>query len=224
MSMDNIVFVSYCNQCNIEFDKTPDFTLIVFCYCDNKTIHDYPYFPNQFLNIKTECKGDLIYEQYRILKRGYFDYKYVAMYDDDIAVKVSDIERTFKIAEENNLDLFAPSLSRRSHGTFPFTYNSGSGVRETEWIEIMMPHFSKKFMDEFSYHIEQLSSYNLKSGWGYDIRLFPHILNKINGKCAVIDDVQVTHKNPITSNSRTFSNGLTAGEELNVVNHYANQL
>ena len=222
MSMDNILFVSYCTQCNIQFDKTPNFKLVVFCYCDNKNSNDYPFKPDLFYTIKTECKGDLIYEQTRILRSC--DYKYAAMYDDDIVVKVSDIEKTFQIAEENNLDLFAPSLTKKSYGTFPFTFNHGTGIRETEWIEIMMPHFSKKFMDEFIKHLDNLSSYNLKSGWGYDIKLFPYILNEISGKCAVIDDVQVTHKNPITSNARTFSNGLSAGEELNIVNHYVNQL
>lgn len=97
-------------------------------------------------------QGDLIQRQIKLLDDLIKDYSFVAMYDDDIEVKVSDRERAFSIAERERLDLFAPALTHDSHYTYDFTLYEGRGVRQVEWVEIMMPHFSRRFLDRFKCH------------------------------------------------------------------------
>lgn len=224
MSTHNIVFIPFDSEVNIIFDKAPSFITIVTSFLRDQSIESFPYPVDYFFNIKTECKGDMIEEQIRIINNIGIDYKFVAMYDDDIEIKISDIEKVFDIAEQHQLDLFAPSLSNDSHHTFNFTLNKGNGIRNVDWVEIMMPHFSKKFLNEFQIHLNKLSSFNMKSGWGFDIALSPYILKKISGSCAIIDDVIAKHNRPIRTPGKVFSNGLTPGEELEIVNNYLNQL
>lgn len=92
-----------------------------------------------------------------------------------------------------------------------------------DWVEIMMPHFSKKFIDRFKEHIINLSKYNLKTSYGYDTALFPLILKEIKGNCAIIDFIISEHKRKITSDKKTFSNGLTALQEMKIVEDYVRE-
>lgn len=224
MSINNVVFIPFHDEVNIIFDKEPSFTLIVTSYINDQHPDSFPYDVDHFFNIKTECKGDMIIEQIKILENVCPNYKFVAMYDDDIEIKISDIEKVFAIAENNNLDLFAPSLTHDSYHTFNFTLNHGNSTRKVDWVEIMMPHFSKKFIDEFKPHLHNLSNYNLKSGYGFDITLFPIVLKSINGECAIVDQVTSKHNRPIRSCGRTFTNGLMPGQEMEIVNNYANTI
>jgi len=216
----NVVFIPFNNEVNIIFDKRPNFITVVMCFSREDPVPKFPYLVDYFCAEHTECKGDLIHAQIQVLDEYIKDYNFVAMYDDDIKIKVSDIEKIFKISEEKKLDLFAPSLSKDSYHTYDFTLNKGTGMRKVDWVEIMMPHFSKKFIEQFKVHISNLSNYNLKTSYGYDISLFPLILKEINGKCAIIDDIIAQHNRKITSDKKTFSNGLTALQEMSIVENY----
>ena len=218
----NVVFIPFNNEVNIIFDKRPNFITIVMCFSHEKPVPKFPYLTDYFCAIETECKGDLMQYQIEILNNIIKDYNFVAMYDDDIKIKVSEIEKLFEIAQEKKLDLFAPSLSSDSYHTYDVTLNKGSGIRLVKWVEIMMPHFSRRFIEQFKLHLKNLSQYNLKTSYGFDLFLFPQILKEIGGNCAIVDDIIAEHNRKITSDKKTFSNGLTALQEMQLVENYVN--
>ena len=220
----NVVFIPFNNEINIIFDKRPNFITVVMCFSRENPTPTFPYLIDYFCAVPTECKGDLMQNQIIILNDIIKEYNFVAMYDDDIKIKVSEIEKLFEIAQEENLDLFAPSLSHDSYYTYDITLNKGSGVRSAEWVEIMMPHFSKRFIEQFKIHLKSLSEYNLKTSYGFDLFLFPQILKEIGGHCAIVDDIIAKHNREITSDKKIFSNGLTALQEMNLVENYVNAL
>jgi len=207
----NLVMVSYAGEINIEFDKNPNFDLVVFNYGGNKR---FPQKCKYELIVKTECKGDLMHKQIQFLSELKTQYDYICSYDDDVEVTVSDLEKTFKIAHENNLDLFAPSLTPDSQHSHPWTLHKGKGVSKCEWVEVMMPGMSKRFMNEMMpLFLAIFDKCQFKSGWGIDMYLFPYVLEHLKGKCGIIQDVQVAHRRKITSRGRKFSNNLTAWQE-----------
>lgn len=220
MLMNNIVCIPFNDEVNIIFDKKPNFTTIVTSFLLEQDPSIFPYPVDYFFNIRTECKGDMIQQQIKIVDNLIKDYKFVAMYDDDIEIKVSEIEKVFEYAEQNELDLFAPSLTHDSHHTYDFTLNKNSEIRKVDWVEIMMPHFSKRFIEQFKNHLKNLSKYDFKSGYGYDIYLWPKVLEEINGNCAIIDNVLAKHNRAITSHGKVFTNGMNPIDEMNIVKTY----
>jgi GR25 family glycosyltransferase involved in LPS biosynthesis len=218
----NVVFIPFNNEVNIIFDKRPNFITVVMCFSHEKPVPKFPYLVDYFCAVQTECKGDLMQYQIEILNNIIKDYNFVAMYDDDIKIKVSEIEKLFEIAQEKKLDLFAPSLSSDSYHTYDVTLNKGSGIRLVKWVEIMMPHFSRRFIEQFKLHLKNLSQYNFKTSYGFDLFLFPEILEEIRGNCAIVDDIIAKHNREITSDKKTFSNGLTALQEMKLVENYVN--
>ena len=83
--MKNLVMVSYAGEMNIEFDKKPDFDLIVFNYGGKGR---FPQKCKYELMVKTECKGDLMHEQIRFLSELKTEYRFICSYDDDVEVSV----------------------------------------------------------------------------------------------------------------------------------------
>ena len=214
---NNIMFVSFTEDLHLIFDKIPEFDIIVLRYGDAKP-YQVPALVRDIIDVKTECKADIIYHSLKYLRENYTRYNTVSFYDDDIDIKVSQYENCLRIAEEHQLDLWAPSLSHDSNWSHEFTLHNGSNsVKEENFIEIMMPCLSQKMIDEmYDPFIKVMDKYNFKSGWGIDADLFPELLKRINGKCAVIHQEVVSHKRPVTSGGRTFSNNMTSWEEWEV--------
>lgn len=227
---NNIVFIPFNSEINIIFDKEPSFTVVVSAYNSQIRRDELPISCDYFLSVRSECKGDLVYAQLCFIKEMNLDFDYVAMYDDDIVIRISEIEEMFRLAKSLNLDLFSPSLSVDSIYTWKFMVSqqmaSGYVGRNTEWIEIMMPHFSKRFFVEFKRHLDMLFAKNsLHSGYGMDNIIFPLIVREFIGfSCAIIDSVIAKHLRPISSDRRVFSNGKTAVEEVLLIIEYVKQL
>jgi hypothetical protein len=124
------------------------------------------------------------------------DYDRILLMDDDITTSPIEIEKFFRICEENNFDLAQPGLIKGSTYTFIPTLRIGNAKYHlTNMVEIMMPCFSKRLFKETFEDIE-FSKYG--HGWGLEgiwNKKF-HIGNgftKFGGKIGVIDDVEFGH-------------------------------
>ena len=214
------IILSYSDDVSLQFDEDPNFDLYIFNYGKSK----YPYECVDEVMVETECKGDLMFYEVSYIINNNLSYDYVGFFDDDIKIKVSELNRMFLISSNNNLDLSAPSLTNDSYSSHKFTLNCGSGVRSVPWVEVMMPCMSRRFLETFNGFIKSLyQDWNLVSGWGIDLHVFPLILRLIKGRCAIIDDIKVHHYRPISSNNRTFKNGYSAHKELSIVNTIINR-
>ena len=218
--MNNILCVSYKDKISLIYDKKPEFDIVVFDYGSN-----VPY--DQYYDIKfdvnTECKGDLFVQGIDTILNTYGKFDRMCFFDDDIVIKISMIETLFELAKDHKLDLFQPSLSHDSYYSHKFTLTQGKGMRNIDWVEVMMPGFSYEFTTKLHEQLKILDlKYNIKSGWGIDKYTFPHILNSMDGTCMISDDIVASHINPVASKNRIFSNGKNAHQELELIKrHYS---
>ena len=222
----DIMFVSFTEDLHLIFDKIPNFDIIVLRYGNAKE-YQVPSLVRDIIDVDTECKADIIYHSLKYLDENYTSYGYVGFIDDDIDMKVSQYENCLKIARENDLDMFAPSLSQDSNHSHAHTlYNGSNEVKIEPWVEVMMPTMSKKLIDVMKEpFIRIMDKYNFKSGWGMDADLFPDLLKRVDGKCGVIHQEVVEHKRPVSSGGRVFSNNMTSWQEWDlwkelIVNDY----
>lgn len=217
-SLKNIFCVSYGHEVSIKFDTSPEFDLVVLNYSDEGSENKFPHDCTHEMHVKTECKGDLMLLALNFVNLNYKDYSRVCVFDDDITITISQINQLFAIAEQHSLDQFAPSLSRDSVFTHAHTLCHNKGVRKVQWVEVMMPGFSKRFVDQMlPLYNDLYDTYNLKSSWGLDTHVFPAVNSSINGGCAIIDDIIVKHHRAIRSEDIQFSNGRRAIEEAAII-------
>lgn len=218
-SKKNIFCVSYGNTTGVVLDAPPEFDIVVLSYTGNEYIGDLPV--DHFINFKSECKGDLMLHMLNFIDTEYSTYDRVCVFDDDIDVNVSDINKMFRISDEHSLDLFSATLSHDSSHSHEWTLTQAAGVRHVSWVEVMMPGFSKRFIDKLlPLYNAMYNDLNLKSGWGVDVHFFKSVLKNIGGHGAVIDDVVVKHVRAITSNNKKYSNSFTAAMEQKIINKH----
>lgn len=214
---NNILFVSFQSQISIVFDKEPEFDIVVLRY-GNKIDFPVPNYVTEIIDVESECKGDLMLHCFKYLQSNN-KYDFVAIYDDDITTKISQLEHCFEIADRNGLDLFQPSLTHDSHHSHEFTLNKGYRVTPCPWVEVMCPGFSKRFLDYgLDAMVDLIEKNNFKSGWGLDVYVFARIIQNLDGKAGVIHQEIIKHHRAITSSGRVFSNGKSAHQEMEDIN------
>jgi hypothetical protein len=205
---------------NIIFDEEPKFNVSLFEYSGSldpepttitigngeweKTVTIY--------SEATEGKGDII--KYVAQREETYDSDYVGFFDEDILVRVSDLNRALQIAEAENLCSFQPSLAPCSHYTFGFTLHHENSIgRKVGWVESMMPTIKQELLREAKPFLDRDISISF---WGIDAYLFPMLayMHNIGNGHAVIDVAIAAHIREITSGNCTRRNGLTAREEM----------
>ena len=202
---------------NIIMDEEPIFDLAIFDY--SGTIKGkYTHFRlNGISGIITcavhsevsEGKGDIIRYISNIDRLQ--EPEYIGIIDDDILIRVSDINRAVRIAERENFTSFQPSLARCSYYSHGFTLNHpNSSFRKVDWVEIMMPVLKSKLMRAVKPFLE----YSISS-WGLDCYAFPMLafIEGIGNNHAVIDASIAAHIRRIRSGHTVYRNGLTASQE-----------
>ena len=92
----------------------------------------------------------------------------------------------------------------------------GQLAHQVDWVEIMKP-----FMDQRLFHAAKSYYPTSISSWGIDCYAFPMlaIAHGLGDRHAVLDHVMASHIRPVTSGDRTFSNGLTAHKEMELLKH-----
>jgi len=110
--------------------------------------------------------------------------------DDDLLCDPTLVSRMFAICADLGLDMAQPALTQDSYYSHPITMQHPQfQLRFTNFIEIMAPVFSRRFLALVSPTIGG----NL-SGWGLD-GLWPRMSGL--GRLAIIDDTPVRHTLPI---------------------------
>jgi hypothetical protein len=139
-------------------------------------------------------------------------YDFVWFPDDDLACSGHQINRFFDICRDFKIDLAQPSLSWESHISHLITvHNPNFRIRFTNFVEIMAPCFSRRLLGR------GVGSFSVNlSGWGLDF-IWPRWVAGMNGVCAIIDDVQITHTRPVGGPNYVLLDkvGISPQKELN---------
>ena len=187
-------------------DEPAQFDLVIFDYSGTATTDR----GDALISCRTACKGEIFREVHRWLQSASVEYDYVGLIDDDIETCWSDLNRLLRIAREHRLDVFAAALGHDSHYCHrQFLQRPGQDVRPVPWIEVMMPFYRLDlFMAAGSYYARTISSYGID-------QFVMATLQKLLGfeRVAVVDAVVMHHRRPITSDTKTYANGLTAHQE-----------
>ncbi|WP_369054157.1 hypothetical protein [Kineococcus terrestris] len=119
------------------------------------------------------------------------DYDAVWFPDDDIQTDHRALNAMFALHEELGLALSQPALTLDSYYTHSAVLvNSAFTVRFTNFVEVMVPLFSRAALHR-CFDTFDLS----ESGWGIDL-VWQSVLPE-GSRCAVMDCVQVRHTRPV---------------------------
>ncbi len=126
-------------------------------------------------------------------------YDQVLFLDDDLTIAHADIDKVFAIAQENELDLFQPSLLPNSYCVWPDLFQKvGMVSRRTTGVEIMMPGFSRRALVKCAHLFGESVS-----GFGLDFAI-SELVSSSGWNCAVIDAVGVGHFSKIDEQSGAY--------------------
>lgn len=169
--------------------------------------------PCTWLSVRTACKGEILAVLARdrpALGAPACD-RWIGLIDDDIAIAVSQINRTLERAAELNSLCCAPALSPEEQACVPHMQSqSASSWRIVPWVELKLP-FVRMDLFEAAAPFYPLSI----SGYGLDCFVYPylaHVLD-LSGAMHVFDDLIVRDCRPHRSGEWVFANGLTGLEE-----------
>ena len=218
--MRNILLLSFNGEDYIEYDEKPEFETIV-----NTWKTDVIEYPHPCLGIyysPTQRHGEAMYIQSKILRDLNLYYDYVASYCHDLKIKVSEINRYFRIAHQNDLDCFGPSLTLNSYISHKqFAHTGTTDVISRDWIEIMAIGFSKRLYEKLIYHLDNLyGELNLVGGWGLDAILIKDLIFKNKYKCAMIDEIKINHFKPVTRGEVVWRNGKSSRDCRRFIENY----
>ena len=124
--------------------------------------------------------------------RGWRDYDYICLPDDDIATDANTLNVFFDLCERFKIKLAAPALTPNSYFSHPLTMqNTEFLARRTSFVEIMMPCFSTEVFQE------ALPTFDLsRSGTGFGLDyLWPHMLSYED--IWTFDEAAVRHTRPV---------------------------
>jgi len=134
-------------------------------------------------------------------------YERIWLPDDDIATDAVTINRLFDLHRRFGLELSQPSLSADSYYTHDITMaHPGFFLRFTNFVEVMVPLFSKRLFDSVAADFA-----GSDSGWGFDNvwhmgSEFPRV--------AILDCLQVHHTRPLGEANYKDGYAASHGEKL----------
>jgi hypothetical protein len=149
------------------------------------------------------------------LKDIVFNYKSIAIFDDDVKITTEDINKLFMIGYSLDFNIWQASLTKDSHSPWKHLYKKDNNYfRNTNTIEIMMPFFNKSALQKCweSFDINYCA-------WGLDVA-WNHILK--NEKIIVIDAISAAHIRPMIGHTRIMPSGKTPMQEAELVFNYYN--
>ncbi|MGE5540072.1 MAG: hypothetical protein ACM30I_15750 [Gemmatimonas sp.] len=196
------------------FDQTPAFDLLTLDYTGSADSPSPLVEHHHFRSVKTEGKGETFQVVADFLRNARRRYRYVGILDDDIILRVSDINYLLHVAGCFNLDSFAPSLGEDGFHSHVHTLRQDRRLlHPAPWVEVMMPFYKVELFEMAA------PFFNLTiSSWGIDKYVIP-LMQKIAGmpRTAVVDGILATHTRPIRSAGKRHSNGLSPFEEMDLV-------
>jgi hypothetical protein len=143
--------------------------------------------------------GSAIRERKKLIRQ----YRYVALFDDDLATDSASLLRLFQIADEQKLKIAQPALDHQSYFTYAcLLQHKGFLLRHVNFIEMMCPFFRSDIL------LDLAPLFELGFESGIDL-VWSALAYSSPTDFAVIDSVPVHHSRPVgASKSR---NGFTHG-------------
>lgn len=130
-------------------------------------------------------------------------YRYVALFDDDLLTDAARILRLFEIIDEQQLKIAQPALDHESYFTYAcLLQHRGFTLRHVSFVEMMCPFFRSDVLLD----VAPLFSLGFESG--IDL-VWSALVNESPKDFAVIDSVPVRHTRPVGANKAT--NGFVDG-------------
>lgn len=135
-------------------------------------------------------------------------YERIAICDDDLMMRWSDLNRLFAVHREFDLLIAQPSLSRDGHIAHAITANQPKyRLRYTSFVESMFPVFRRDAL------LTCMPTFGeAPHGYGVD-NIWPKLLGEPQNRLAVIDEVQVRHMRGYGANY-DVDGAIQAGLEL----------
>lgn len=150
-------------------------------------------------NYICEVEGPKWRNIHEILKNNDFwkRYEYIWFPDDDLEIKVEEVEKMFKIVNDKEIALSQPSLEDEnvSHPGLLHNMEVKEDVIETGFIEIQMPCIRRKEVEEIVFPMLEENQDN-KSGWGFD-----HYWSRMIKEKYMLNSVVVRHTKPVSINN-----------------------
>lgn len=207
----------------VHFDTNPNFDLLIFDYSGATSLSINAVDNADFLlSKKTENKGQvyLQIEKY-LLENKALNYSFIGIMDDDLLFKISEFNYMLQVANLHDLHVFQPAIARDSYYSHrKCVQQPGQFITNTDWVEMMAPFYH---IDLF--HAAAAYFPLVNSGQGIDKFLMPclQIIHKMTNT-AIIHVAMIKHCRPIRSHLRTYSNGLTGDQEIELIRQEAIKL
>lgn len=120
-------------------------------------------------------------------------YDYFFLLDDDIRITTESVNHLFHVMREFRLEIAQPSLVM-SYFTYASTlHNPLCRLRYTNFVEMMMPCFSRKSMKQV------LPTFRKKVRWRGIEHHWPILINTNHRDMAIVDEVKAVHQKPVGS-------------------------
>lgn len=131
--------------------------------------------------------GEIIHEHAALIRQ----YRYVALFDDDLATDSASLLRLFRIIDAHQLKLAQPALDHQSYFTYAcLLQHKRFTLRHVNFIEMMCPFFRSDAL------LEVAPLFELGVESGIDL-IWSALLHKAPGEFAVIDSIPVRHTRPV---------------------------
>lgn len=168
----------------------PDFDLHLIVY-DNS--YNNFYSDTIFITQQKGYKMKLVYNYLKDHPEYLEQYDYFFIPDDDIQMDAFNISQLFHLMKYYNLQIAQPGLSN-SYYSYEHTLREKLCIlRYTNFIEIMLPCFSRKSLKKI------LPTFNENnSGWGIEYH-WPLLITSTGKDIAIIDQLNAVHTRPIQS-------------------------
>jgi hypothetical protein len=153
--------------------------------------------------------GQVIRDHERLIRQ----YRYVALFDDDLATTAADILRLFRIAEEQRLKIAQPALEHESYFTHAcLLQHKGFVLRHVNFIEMMCPIFRSDVL------LELAPLFELGFESGIDL-VWSALVHDAPKDFAVIDSIPVRHTRPVgvAKSVNGFVGGRVYGTDIRAV-------
>jgi hypothetical protein len=181
---------------NHKTDSNFDLALLIY---DNSTYNDINSKEAKFIQVEQGIKFKLFNTFLKTNPQILDEYEYFLLFDDDLLCTIDDLSEFFDIIKKHNFDLAQPSLTQDSYYShIPTLNHNNSYYRLTNYVEIMCPAFSRRFLKDIKSIFDEIEvgvGYGLEQYW-YEVLDNYKGISKYLGKVGIIDKIAVKHTKP----------------------------
>lgn len=201
---DNSLHLEWVNE-HSQFD-------VVLSYFGNDVKYDLTHI--KYVHHFKGSKWQGLYDFFLNHQDLWQQYDYIWLPDDDLSTDVENLNQFFQLCQEYNFDLAQPALTVNSYYSHLMLLQIKQAIyRETNFVEVMMPCFSKKAFD-----LCWRTFAENKSGWGLEYLWYDILKNQY--KIGIVDSTPIYHTRPIGS----AGHGMSSNDEDNPYVEQANIL